>query len=161
MYRGCETFFQAITLNIIFYLPANYRISFSACRLARPCSPHFGEARGMVLSLTQLCLICSYIFTWHLPRTNYYLLFPPLCVFPSSHHGPPLTQGPAALPWQLHIPVFARIPPREKGADEHLKGECFALGSMCVAASAQPGFNPMCNSPSCSMHHLRSNNTII
>lgn len=142
MYQGCETFFRAITLNIIFYLPANYRISFSACRPARLCSPHCGEAQGMVLSLTRLCLICSYIFTWHLPSTNCYLLFAPLCIFPSPRHGPPLTRDP---PLSLSSQAPLSLPgPLQGGssAAEHLKAECFAWGCRCGAASAQPAFNP-------------------
>lgn len=142
MYRGCETLFRAITLNIIFYLPANYRISFSACRPARPCSPHFGEARGMVPSLTRLCLICSYIFTWHLPSKNHSLLFPPSLhiAFPTSL--PPLIRGPAALPWRLHIPVFTNIPPSGKAVRVSVSrgALCFGLhvrGCKC-SASLQP-----------------------
>lgn len=88
MQRGCETFFRAITLNIIFYLPANYRISFSACRPACPCSPHFAEAQGTTLSLTRLCLICSYISNWHLPSAKCCTLSPIPALFPPPHHSP-------------------------------------------------------------------------
>lgn len=160
MYRGCETFFQAITLNIIFYLPANYRISFSACRPTCPCSPHFGEAQGMVLSLTRLCLICSYIFTWHLPSTNYYLLFPPLCIFLSPHHSS-LSSRDLLLSLGSYTSLSLQGSLPGRSADEHRKGECFALGCMGMAASAHPASIPIYNSPSRSMHHLRSNNSII
>lgn len=42
----------------------------------------------MALSLTRLCLICSYIFNWHLPSTKYHLLLPPLCIFSGPLHSP-------------------------------------------------------------------------
>lgn len=141
MYRGCETFFQAITLNIIFYLPANYRISFSACRPARPCSPHFGDARGTVLSLTQLCLICSYIFPWHLPSTSYYLLSPPpFSAYSPPHFTPPLSSRDPLLSLGSCTSLSLQRSLLERsGADEHRKGECFASGFEC-SASLQPPY---------------------
>lgn len=123
MYRGCETLFRAITLNIIFYLPANYRISFSACRPVRPCSPHFGEARGMVPSLTRLCLICSYIFTWHLPSKNRSLLFPPLFAYCLPHISAPSHPGTCCSPVAVTHPCVHTHPSKwESGAGERQQG---------------------------------------
>jgi len=129
MYRGCETFFQAITPNIIFYLLANYRISFSACRPACPCSPHFGKAQGMVFSLTRLCLICSYIFTWHLPSTNCYLLFP-LSARSLPHLMAPCHPGTCCSPLALTHSCL-RKDPSEGEALMRSKEECL-LWAACV-----------------------------
>lgn len=127
-------FFRAITLNIIFYLPANYRISFSACRPARPCSPHFGEAQGMALSLTRLCLICFYISTWHLPSTNHRVLFPPPCVFPSPRRSPSSHPGTCCCPPAATHPhpCLCRHPPLGRpDADEPSKGGAW-LSASCA-----------------------------
>lgn len=156
MDRGCETLFRAITLKIIFYLPANYRISLSACRPACPCSPHSGRpGNGPLINPPVFDLLLHF----QLAPAQHKV---PFASSPSLHipwptSQSPLIQGRAALPWQLLIPVFGHL--QGRSADEHPKRECFALGCTCLAASAQPPFNSRWDSPGRSVHQLRAHNS--
>lgn len=137
-------------------MPANYRISLSACRPACPCSPHLGRpGNGVLINPPVFDLLLHFQLA---PAQHK----PPFAPSASLHIPCPTSQSPpiqgcAALPWHRPNPVFGHL--QGRSADEHPKGECFALGGMCLAASAQPHFNPRWDSPRRSVHHLRTHNS--